>query len=171
MLRIVLAIEEILLMNQIEGISVLCYYKRMKCITIRNESDMERFGEALAKGLEPGDVVALTGPLGAGKTTLSKAIAKGLGVRETVTSPTFTIIKEYKDGRLPLYHFDVYRIMDEEEMYELGYEEYFYGEGVCLVEWADKIGELLPENSIHIEISYGKEPQERCCIIRGKDCC
>ena len=106
-------------------------------------------------------MVALFGELGAGKTALTKYIAEGLGALETVTSPTFTIINEYKSGRLPLYHFDVYRLKGEEEMYELGYEEYFYGDGVTVVEWADKVSGLIPIGGTVIQISYGVEESER----------
>lgn len=133
----------------------------MKEIVINNEQETMEFGIKLAKQLVPGSVVALIGDLGVGKTTLTKAIAKGLGIHSMVTSPTFTIIQEYKEGRLPLYHFDVYRIMDEEEMYELGYEEYFFGNGVCVVEWADQIEGLLPEDVIRIHIEYGVEENQR----------
>ncbi|MFA5636391.1 MAG: tRNA (adenosine(37)-N6)-threonylcarbamoyltransferase complex ATPase subunit type 1 TsaE, partial [Anaerovoracaceae bacterium] len=108
-------------------------------ICIKNEKEAEKLGMQLADKLSPGSVVALTGDLGVGKTTLTKAIARGLGITALITSPTFTIIHEYRDGRLPLYHFDVYRIEDEEELHELGYEEYFYGDGVCVIEWADRI--------------------------------
>ena len=80
---------------------------------------------------------------------------------ETVTSPTFTIIQEYRSGRLPLYHFDVYRVNDEDELFELGYEEYFYGDGVCVVEWADLIEDLIPEDALRIHIDYGEAPEER----------
>lgn len=104
-------------------------------LLIENEEKMQAFGLALGKVLTGGDVVCLTGDLGAGKTTLTKSIALGLGIEEYVTSPSYTIVNEY-DGRLPLYHFDVYRINDVEEMYELGYEEYFFGSGVCVIEWA-----------------------------------
>ena len=106
-------------------------------------------------------VIALIGDLGTGKTTLTKSIAAALGIRGHITSPTFNIVKEYKTGRLPLYHFDVYRITDPDEMYELGYEEYFYGDGVCVIEWADLIEELLPEHTIRIEIQYGEHEGER----------
>ncbi|MDD2216371.1 MAG: tRNA (adenosine(37)-N6)-threonylcarbamoyltransferase complex ATPase subunit type 1 TsaE [Eubacteriales bacterium] len=133
----------------------------MKEIQIKNQLETENFGLALADKLVPGSVVALTGDLGAGKTTLTKAIAKGLGIQSMVTSPTFLIIQEYKDGRLPLYHFDLYRINDEDEMDELGYEEYFYGDGVCVLEWADRIKGLLPENTLWIHIKYGNEENER----------
>ncbi|MGI6733879.1 MAG: tRNA (adenosine(37)-N6)-threonylcarbamoyltransferase complex ATPase subunit type 1 TsaE [Anaerovoracaceae bacterium] len=128
---------------------------------VKNEKEAEEIGVQLAERLVPGSVIALTGNLGVGKTTFTKAVAKGLGVTELVTSPSFTIIQEYRSGRLPLYHFDVYRIEDEEELYELGYEEYFYGDGVCVVEWADRIESFLPEDTIHIHIEYGAEENER----------
>ncbi|HVI42391.1 MAG TPA: tRNA (adenosine(37)-N6)-threonylcarbamoyltransferase complex ATPase subunit type 1 TsaE [Anaerovoracaceae bacterium] len=128
---------------------------------IHNELDTREFGIELAKKLKPGDIVALMGDLGTGKTTLTKSIAEGLGIAEMITSPTFTIVQEYSGGRLPLYHFDVYRISDLEEMYELGYEEYFFGRGVCVIEWADQIRELIPENSIIIRIEYGENEDER----------
>jgi tRNA threonylcarbamoyladenosine biosynthesis protein TsaE len=130
-------------------------------LSIRNEEETKAFGHQLADRLEPGSVVALIGDLGTGKTTLSKYIAEGLGITEVVTSPTFTIVQEYHSGRLPLYHFDVYRIGDISEMEELGYEEYFFGDGVSLVEWADIIQELLPEETRIIRIEYGREPEER----------
>ena len=132
-----------------------------RILSIRNEEDTRNFGHELARRLEPGSVVALIGDLGTGKTTLSKYIAEGLGITEVVTSPTFTIVQEYYTGRLPLYHFDVYRIGDISEMEELGYEEYFFGDGVSLVEWADIIQELLPEEARIIRIEYGREPEER----------
>ncbi len=118
-----------------------------KIITIKNEEETRAFGGRLAEEAKPGMVIALIGDLGTGKTTLTKSIAAALGVQGHITSPTFNIVKEYKTGRLPLYHFDVYRITDPDEMYELGYEEYFYGDGVCIIEWADLIEELLPEHT------------------------
>ena len=133
----------------------------VRSLSIRNEEETRAFGHQLADRLEPGNVVALIGDLGTGKTTLSKYIAEGLGITEVVTSPTFTIVQEYHSGRLPLYHFDVYRIGDISEMEELGYEEYFFGDGVSLVEWADIIQELLPEEVRIIRIEYGREPEER----------
>lgn len=134
---------------------------------IKNEMETAAFGMDLGRRVCPGTVIALTGDLGAGKTTLTKAIAQGLGIADMITSPTFTLVKEYGSGRLPLYHFDVYRIGDVDEMYELGYEEYFYGNGVCVVEWADLIEELLPENAIRIQIEYGGKEGERAyqCIF------
>ena len=139
----------------------------MKEFRITGIEETERFGLALAETLKAGDVIALTGNLGAGKTTLTKAIAKGLGVQEMVTSPTFTIVQEYRSGRLPLYHFDIYRLGDPDELFEIGYEDYFYGDGVCIVEWADQAEELMPGETLWIEISYGAEENERICRLTG----
>ncbi len=136
---------------------------KQETIILKNEQETARFGRRLAEEARPGTVIALTGDLGAGKTTLTKSIAEALGVKETITSPTFTIVKEYRSGRLPLFHFDVYRIGDIEEMYELGYEEYFFGDGVSVVEWADLIEELLPEDAVRIHITYGENEEERIC--------
>lgn len=140
-------------------------------ITIKNEVETRDFGLRLGMKLKAGDIVAIIGDLGAGKTTLTKSIAEGLGIKEMITSPTFTIVQEYHSGRVPLYHFDVYRIDDVEEMYELGYEEYFFGDGVSVVEWANKIMEIIPQNSVIIEIAYGTNldnPDERKYKIKGK---
>lgn len=136
-------------------------------ITIKNEEDTRAFGLELAQKLKPGDVIALIGDLGTGKTTLTKSIAEGLGISDMITSPTFTIVQEYASGRLPLYHFDVYRLCDPEEMYELGYEEYFFGQGVCVIEWADLIMEIIPEDSIFIRIEYGADSEERTYEIEN----
>jgi tRNA threonylcarbamoyladenosine biosynthesis protein TsaE len=99
-----------------------------------------------------GQIFTLDGDLGVGKTVFAKGLAEGLGITEPVSSPTFTIVQEYTDGRLPLYHFDVYRIEEPEEMEEIGYEEYFNGDGVCLIEWADMIREILPDDIIRVRI-------------------
>ena len=133
----------------------------MKTIIIKNETDTEAFGIQLGKTLRKGQIVALIGDLGTGKTTLTKYIARGLGVRDVVTSPTFTLIQEYRSGRLPLYHFDVYRLDRAEDLYELGYEEYFFGEGVSVIEWADKVRELIPEEALTIYMEYGEQEGER----------
>ncbi len=132
-----------------------------KKIVIKNEEETKKFGEKLCEKLIAGSIVALTGDLGTGKTTLTKAIAAGLGVTDVITSPTFNIVKQYDSGRLPLYHFDVYRIGDVDEMYEIGYEEYFFGEGVCVIEWADLIDEIIPDDAMRIEIKYGEKEGER----------
>ena len=138
---------------------------------IANEIETEQFGERIGRVAAAGTVIALIGDLGTGKTTLTKSIAAGLGVTETVTSPTFTIIREYRSGRIPLYHFDVYRIADPDEMYELGYEEYFYGDGICVVEWADLIEELLPEDAVVIRIDRGASEEEREYLMTCLDGC
>ena len=133
----------------------------MRNVIIRDETETKKFATDVAQTLKKGDVIALVGDLGTGKTTLSKYIAEALGITETITSPTFTIVQEYHSGRLPLYHFDVYRVDDIEEMYRIGYEEYFYGEGVCIVEWADIGEEIIPEDAKVIFIEYGEDEGER----------
>jgi tRNA threonylcarbamoyladenosine biosynthesis protein TsaE len=139
----------------------------MKRKNIHSEAETIEFGLELAKGLKAGDIVCLMGELGTGKTTLTKAIAKGLGITDSVTSPTFTIIQEYSGGRLPLYHFDVYRVTDPQEMFEIGAFEYFDGNGVCVIEWANNIMEIIPEESIVIHIYYGKEEGARVYEYTG----
>lgn len=111
----------------------------------------------LGEAAEPGTVYTLVGDLGVGKTVLTQGLAEGLGITEAVNSPTFTILQVYEEGRLPLYHFDVYRIGDVEEMDEIGYEDYFYGDGVCLIEWANLIEEILPEKYTEIRIEKDLE--------------
>ncbi len=115
-------------------------------MTYESGREQETFalGEKIGKEAQPGDIYALLGDLGVGKTVFTKGFAKGLGIKEHVSSPTFTILQVYDEGTLPLYHFDVYRIGDPEEMDEIGYEDCFFGEGVCLIEWANLIEELMP---------------------------
>jgi tRNA threonylcarbamoyladenosine biosynthesis protein TsaE len=110
------------------------------------------FGEKIGKQAQPGQVYTLVGDLGVGKTVFTQGVAAGLGIEEPVNSPTFTILQIYEEGRLPFYHFDVYRIGDVEEMDEIGYEDCFYGDGVCLIEWANLIEEILPERYTRITI-------------------
>lgn len=110
-----------------------------------NREDTYKIGLEFGKRAVPGQVVCILGDLGTGKTVFTQGFARGLGIEEPVNSPTFTILQEYEEGQLPLYHFDVYRIEDIEEMNEIGYEDYFYGRGVCLIEWSNLIEELLPE--------------------------
>lgn len=111
----------------------------------------------LGEAAESGMVFTLTGDLGVGKTVFAQGLAEGLGITEPINSPTFTIVQVYEEGRLPFYHFDVYRIGDVEEMEEIGYEDYFYGDGVCLVEWAELIGEILPQRRTQILIEKDLE--------------
>jgi len=113
-------------------------------IESRNDRETYNLGKKLSAKAVPGSVVCLAGDLGTGKTVFAKGFAKGLGIHEPVSSPTFTIMQIYEEGRLPFYHFDVYRITDPDEMEEVGFEDYIYGDGVCLIEWADQIGEILP---------------------------
>ena len=121
-------------------------------IETNSDKDTFEFGKQLGEKAEPGTVICLDGDLGTGKTVIAKGIAAGLGVKEPVSSPTFTVIKEYTEGRLPFYHFDVYRIEDPLEMDEIGYEDYFYGIGVTVIEWSDMIKELIPEKAMKIRL-------------------
>lgn len=124
--------------------------------TDRPEATWE-LGHSLGERAARGQVICLNGDLGVGKTVFTQGFAAGLGISEPVNSPTFTILQIYEEGRLPLYHFDVYRIGDVEEMEEIGYEDYFFGDGVCLIEWASLIEELLPENAVRITIEKDME--------------
>lgn len=134
----------------------------MREIIIHNEEETRAFGLDLAEKLEPGNVLALIGDLGTGKTTLTKSIAKGLGIESHIVSPTFNIVKEYREGRLPLFHFDVYRLADSDEMLDIGAEEYFYEKGgVCIIEWADIVEDILPEDAMFIYIEHGASENER----------
>lgn len=141
-------------------------------IIIETTTPRETFdlGVRIGTECEAGQVYTLIGDLGVGKTVFTQGVAKGLGITEPVNSPTFTIVQVYEEGRIPFYHFDVYRIGDVEEMDEIGYEDYFYGEGLCLIEWANLIEEILPEHYTRITIEkdlekgfdYRKIIIERC---------
>lgn len=128
-------------------------------MVIETYSPEETFalGEKMGRDARPGEVYTLIGDLGVGKTVFTQGIASGLGITEPVSSPTFTIVQVYEEGRMPFYHFDVYRIGDIEEMEEIGYEDYFYGEGLTLIEWADLIEELLPMKRREIRIEKDLE--------------
>ena len=136
-----------------------------------SEKDTFELGRKFFNDTATTEIYTLDGDLGVGKTVFTKGLARGLGIREPVNSPTFTIVQEYRDGRLPLYHFDVYRIEDPEEMEEIGYDDYFFGEGVRLIEWAEKIRELLPEKVIRITIEKQLEKgfDYRTIIIEGME--
>lgn len=135
----------------------------LKLITGSAE-ETSKIGEQLGRLLNKGNIVCLSGDLGAGKTAFTKGIAKGMGVEGYVTSPTYTIINEY-EGRLPLFHFDVYRLNDVEEMHELGYEEYFFGDGVVVIEWADIVRDIIPGERLWITILNTKGDNSREIII------
>ncbi len=141
----------------------------MRYNTDKPEATRE-IARAEAAKASSGSVYALTGDLGVGKTVFSKGFAEGLGITEPVTSPTFTIVQEYEDGRLPFYHFDVYRIEDEEELYEVGLTEYLYGDGVCLIEWADRIADLLPPGTVWVTIEKesAEMPDKRVITITDR---
>lgn len=118
-----------------------------------NSKETYELGYNMGRSAKAGEVYCLDGDLGVGKTVFTQGFAKGLDINEPINSPTFTIVQEYHEGRIPLYHFDVYRIGDITEMDEIGYEEYFYSDGVCLIEWGNLIEEIMPENTIYITIN------------------
>ncbi|WP_297518019.1 tRNA (adenosine(37)-N6)-threonylcarbamoyltransferase complex ATPase subunit type 1 TsaE [uncultured Clostridium sp.] len=122
--------------------------------------DTMSIGKQLGKLASKGDIICLTGDLGTGKTHMSKGIAEGLGIAEHITSPTFNIVNEYHSGRLTLYHFDVYRVNDPDEIYAIGFDEYIFGEGVSLIEWANYIEELIPNEYLYINIKKIPEKGE-----------
>ena len=128
-----------------------------KIIETNSEQETRALGMELARNARPGQIYALIGDLGVGKTVLTQGIAEGLGITEPVSSPTFTIVQVYEEGRMPFYHFDVYRIGDIEEMDEIGYEDYFYGDGLCMIEWANLIEEILPERRSEVTIEKDLE--------------
>ncbi|HHW55385.1 MAG: tRNA (adenosine(37)-N6)-threonylcarbamoyltransferase complex ATPase subunit type 1 TsaE [bacterium] len=135
----------------------------MKVIT-NSPAETRRLGEKLGKLLAPGDLIALTGELGAGKTLLVQGIAAGMGIEATVTSPTFLIIKEYP-GKIPLYHMDAYRLAGPEELLALGYEEYFFGQGVTVIEWADLVLDLLPPAYLRIDLEHAAGGEGKRCLV------
>ena len=138
-------------------------------LTVTNSaSETRALGEQLASGLRPGDTVILEGELGAGKSELARGIARGLGVTETVTSPSFTILNVYESGRCPLYHFDWYRLESEEELYELGMDEYLGGDGIAVVEWAERCPDAVPEDCIRIRLEATGEATRRITVNDGR---
>ncbi|SKB87796.1 tRNA threonylcarbamoyladenosine biosynthesis protein TsaE [Lachnospiraceae bacterium] len=130
----------------------------MEIIETHDAGETRAFGKKMGQEAKPGDVIALLGDLGVGKTVFTKGFAEGLEIDETINSPTFTILQSYDSGRIPLYHFDVYRIGDVEEMDEIGYEDCFYGDGVSLVEWAGRITDILPQDIVAVRIE--KDPEK-----------
>ena len=126
-------------------------------IISKSPEDTFALGKLIRESVAPGSVLTLVGDLGVGKTVFTQGLAEGLGISDAVNSPTFTIVQIYEEGRIPLYHLDVYRIGDISEMDEIGYEDYFYGDGVCLIEWANLIEELLPERYVEIRIEKNLE--------------
>ena len=131
--------------------------EQIKVIESFSPDDTLELGRSMGKAAEPGDVYTLIGDLGVGKTVFTQGIAEGLEIDESICSPTFTIVQVYEEGRIPFYHFDVYRIGDVEEMDEIGYEDYFYGEGLTFIEWANLIEEILPSSYHRIIIEKDLE--------------
>ncbi len=132
----------------------------------KSTSDTEAFGEKLAKRLRPGCVLAFTGSLGMGKTALTRGLARGLGCRGRVSSPTFTIVNEY-DGPLPLFHFDMYRLGSSDELYDIGWDDYLARGGVCAVEWSERVADALPQDAIRVDIARGQADDERVITVTG----
>ncbi len=138
----------------------------MEIIT-NSPTETEAAGAALAQKLGPGAVIAFTGDLGAGKTAFTRGLARGLGVEERITSPTFTIVNEYEGGRLPLFHFDMYRLGSADELFDIGWEDYLARGGVCAVEWSENIDDALEEDAIRVDIRRGANDDQRIITITG----
>ncbi|MCD8050949.1 MAG: tRNA (adenosine(37)-N6)-threonylcarbamoyltransferase complex ATPase subunit type 1 TsaE [Clostridiales bacterium] len=129
--------------------------------------ETEALGAKLAQKLRPGDIIAYTGDLGAGKTAFTRGLALGLGITERVTSPTFTIVNEYEGGRLPLFHFDLYRLGSSEELYDIGWEDYLARDGVCAVEWSEVAADVLESGVIRVDLRRGESDDQRVITIEG----
>ena len=129
-------------------------------------AETEALGQRLAETLQPGDVIAYTGDLGAGKTAFTRGLARGLGITERITSPTFTIVNEYS-GTIPLFHFDMYRLGGEDELFDIGWDDYLARNGVCAVEWSEQAAGALPEDAILVDIARGEGENDRIITITG----
>ena len=136
-------------------------------LTSNSPRETEEIGAALAARLWPGAVVAFTGDLGAGKTAFTRGLARGLGIQDRVTSPTFTIVNEYEGGRLPLFHFDMYRLGSSDELFDIGWEDYLGRGGVCAVEWSENIADALEPDTVHVDIRRGAAENQRVITITG----
>jgi tRNA threonylcarbamoyladenosine biosynthesis protein TsaE len=130
-----------------------------------SEEETERLGRQLGQQVSPGAVIAFTGDLGAGKTAFTRGLARGLGISERVTSPTFTIVNEYEGGRLPLFHFDLYRLSSSEELFDIGWEDYLARGGVCAVEWSENVADALDGQTIRVDIRRGERDDQRKVTI------
>lgn len=129
--------------------------------------ETEQFGEEVAKSLRGGDMLAFTGSLGMGKTAFTRGLARGLGCRGRVTSPTFTIVNEY-DGKTPLFHFDMYRLGSSDELFDIGWDDYLARGGVCAVEWSERVSDALPDDTIYVDIARGEEDENtRTITVTG----
>ena len=135
--------------------------------TTAGEEQTEALGVRLGQLIQPGAVIAYTGDLGAGKTAFTRGLARGLGIPDRVTSPTFTIVNEYEGGALPLFHFDMYRLRDADDLFDIGWEDFLRRGGVCAVEWSETIQEALEPDTIYVDIRRGAETNQRILTIRG----
>ena len=129
--------------------------------------ETEKVGEALGKALQPGSILAYEGDLGAGKTAFTRGLARGLGAKEAVTSPTYTIVNEYLSGKYPLFHFDMYRLASSDDLWDIGWEDYLERGGVCAVEWSENVAELLPADHLRVDIRRGDEDTLRIITLSG----
>ncbi|MDK2821664.1 MAG: tRNA threonylcarbamoyladenosine biosynthesis protein TsaE [Clostridia bacterium] len=136
-------------------------------IKLKDTKATQELGRTLGSLLNPGDILILSGELGAGKTTLAQGLAEGLGVTGRVTSPTFTLVQEHQ-GRYPFYHIDVYRLDNLEEIWDLGFDEYFYGQGVTVVEWGERLGRLLPSEYLSVSLEYDLDSRQAILRAKGK---
>ena len=136
-------------------------------ITTHSADETQALGKKLAESLRPGDVIAYFGDLGAGKTAFTRGIAEGLGVSEQVTSPTYTIVNEYLSGRLPLFHFDMYRLGSSDELFDIGWEDYLARGGVCAVEWSERVDDAMPADTLWVDIARGTGESDRIITITG----
>ena len=132
-----------------------------------SQEETEALGEMLAGRLEPGTVIAFTGDRGAGKTAFVRGLARGLGITERVTSPTFTIVNEYEGGRLPLFHFDMYRLGSADELFDIGWEDYLMRGGVCAVEWSENVADALEDGCLRVDIRRGETENQRVIILEN----
>ena len=130
-------------------------------------AETEALGQRLAERLQPGDVIAYTGDLGAGKTAFTRGLARGLGITERITSPTFTIVNEYQGGRLPLFHFDMYRLRDADHLFDIGWEDFLRRGGICAVEWSENIRDALYEDTLLVDIRRGVTDGQRIITLHG----
>ena len=139
----------------------------METFITRSPEETRALGERLARALGPGAVVAFTGDLGAGKSAFISGMARGLGIQEPVTSPTFTIVNEYEGGRLPLFHFDMYRLGSADELFHIGWEDYLARGGVCAVEWSENVAEAMEDDALRVDMARGEDENSRVIRIEG----
>ncbi len=150
-----------------KDLKIFCERGRNVEFVTNSEHETEELGARLGSKLGAGAVIAFTGDLGAGKTAFTRGLARGLGITDRVTSPTFTIVNEYERGRLPLFHFDMYRLTSSDELFDIGWEDYLARGGVCAVEWSENVSDALEEGSISVEIRRGVSDSQRIITIEG----